>query len=323
MDNFSLPDSELSNFLIQDPFGLREVIQPIVSISEKSGAIRGLGTCFQISPWRWATAHHVVYHSHDLAFPPEEVGAVGFSPGLIYGRVNFMLEDHFGEIVERLVFKNVGVENLEILGQNGRSKIVIDVATLRVNVQNLKRKHLVSPLRISNARMNVGDEVLAIGYPIMGTNFRAEDAEGVFQEEMNGARGVVRQLHPNGLGAGRAWPTIEIEADWPGGLSGGPVINKNGQVVGIVSSSLAPDENLPGCGFAVDLTKLPVERLAPELDRVNPGWSKGYGVFNGEKLVAFLPDAASAEMFQQKWGGTKIIAISLNPQTEDWVALDQ
>ncbi len=306
-------------FLIQDPFGLREVIQPVVSISQSEDKITGLGTCFQVSPWLWLTAHHVVRHSSTSIFPDNEVGAVGFSMGLVYGTVGFVTTDIFGEVRQRLTYENPEAAHLNVLPGPKPPDILIDVAALRVNIQNLKRKPLISPLPIGREGPKIGDAILAIGYPILGSKFKSQSSRLIFEENMYGASGVVTAIHPKGTSESKPWPTFEISGNWESGMSGGPVINTHGEVVGVVSSSLPPYEGSPGVGFAVALPNIPLPHIAPELDIGNPGFIKGYGVFSSEKIVGFFPSLEIAQMSKAQSSELQIRRISLNPKTEVWV----
>lgn len=58
------------------------------------------------------------------------------------------------------------------------------------------------------------------------------------------------------------------------------MFNRNGEVVGMVSRSLRANSGHAGAGYAVHfgLTR-DIELLTPNLDRLNPGWRKCWGVF--------------------------------------------
>jgi len=271
----SFPSSFLSSenkskFLIQDPFGLREVVQPVVSISQIEEKITGLGTCFQISPWTWMTAQHVIADNSGGAFPENEVGAVGFSPGLVFGSMGFTTTDFFGEIFEIWAAKKNGPVVESFLPGPGAHPIVIDVATLKVNTEALKKRPLTSPLPLATSQPKIGDELIGIGFPILGSSYGDEDAIMKFEEQMYGASGVVTALYPKGVSVSRPWPTIQIEGDWESGMSGGPLIDLQGRVVGVISRSLAPTDEQPGIGWAVDLTQIPTTLFAPEIDGSDP-----------------------------------------------------
>lgn len=318
-----LTEGTKDKFLIQDPFGLREVIQPVVSISLSEDRITGLGTCFQVSPWLWLTAHHVVRHSSKSAFADGEVGAVGFSMGLVYGAVSFDARDVFGEIRQCLTYGSAQAGAPPTLPGPTPPDILVDIAALRVNVDNIKRKRLVSPLAISNHAPAIGEELLAIGYPILGTKFTSQNSNAVFEERMFGATGVVKAVHLQGTSLLKPWPTLEIEGDWEAGMSGGPVINQQGNVVGIVSSSFAPSDDSPGVGFAVLLPAIRLDELAPEVDFNNPGFVKGFGLFKDNHLVGFYATREIAALASQGAADTDVREIICNPKTEDWMSFSK
>lgn len=67
-------------------------------------------------------------------------------------------------------------------------------------------------------------------------------------------------------------------------MSGGPVFNAGGEVVGIVSRSLLPDpagSHRTGKGWATYLELLPgFEQWLPTLDPLQPGYRTGWAVIN-------------------------------------------
>ena len=62
---------------------------------------------------------------------------------------------------------------------------------------------------------------------------------------MRGSIGRVVSLDTTWDQSRKIWPTIAVDVRWRGGMSGGPVFNENGEVVGIVSRGVdAEDEAL-------------------------------------------------------------------------------
>ena len=258
---------EDESFLIQDPFGVREVVQPIISIPEDGGndtQITGIGTCFQISPWSWMTAQHALEYDDENTFPPGEVGAVGFSPGLVFGTFGFYGPDIFAPIRQTFSIK---AQEGQIDPRTGREppKMMSDMSVLYVDTSLIKREGKISPLPISNEPVKIGDKLLAVGFPILGTKFTSD--KQVFEERMHGARCVVTELYPKGRGDSQQWPCIQVEGNIKSGMSGGPVINAKGEVVGIVSSSFPSTEDGPGTGFFINLTSIDLSMIAPEVYR--------------------------------------------------------
>ena len=102
-----------------------------------------------------------------------------------------------------------------------------------------------SPLRLArDGRVSVGEPVYVAGNP-MGF------WEGAFSD------GLVSGIRD--LGAGREW--LQISAPISEGSSGGPVLNKHGEVIGVAVAALKVGQNL---NFAI-----PVKYLRGLLDKVS------------------------------------------------------
>jgi S1-C subfamily serine protease len=97
----------------------------------------------------------------------------------------------------------------------------VDLDTAVLKVQGLDR----APLRLSDGRAHVGDEVFAIGNPV-NMNFSV-------------SRGIISSIR------GHADSTfLQTDAAINPGNSGGPLMNPKGQVVGMVTSKVSEAEGL-------------------------------------------------------------------------------
>jgi hypothetical protein len=80
-----------------------------------------------------------------------------------------------------------------------------------------------------------GDRVMAVGFRI-NKAMRAEGRAMVtFQEELCGSIGTVIEVHSDWNQDTGVWPRLVVDGFWPSGMSGGPVFNEIGTVVGIFS----------------------------------------------------------------------------------------
>jgi S1-C subfamily serine protease len=97
-----------------------------------------------------------------------------------------------------------------------------DLAILKTDMKG-------NPLRLASARAIVrGDEVLTLGYPLTGVEGEAQKATFGRINATSGIRDDARYL--------------QIDVPIQPGNSGGPLLNKRGEVIGVVSSSLNSGE---------------------------------------------------------------------------------
>ncbi len=120
-----------------------------------------------------------------------------------------------------------------------------DLAVIRVSVA----PSTLHPLTLgSSASLRVGDSVYAIGSPF--------GLSGSLSE------GIVSNLGQTG--AGNLTGLIQTDAAINPGNSGGPLVNAQGQVIGINNSIESPVDGNVGVGFAIPIDQ--VKQVLPSID---------------------------------------------------------
>jgi serine protease Do len=84
-------------------------------------------------------------------------------------------------------------------------------------------------------------------------------------------------------------------------MSGGPVFNENGEVVGIVSRGVDAEDEALAWSTALWLEPLPYnENIYGPIDSRNPGWIVGWGACNATSTIDLFQTRDEAEAFVSK-----------------------
>jgi serine protease Do len=303
-----LSERPFDPFPIEDPFGLRKAIVPVFK-RDFNASISGMGTAFHVDGWgTFLTANHVIdfaqEDSSSVSSQPKilpnsngEHPILFFGMGLVYGTVK-IIKEAFVQ-VDSMCFP-VG-EKIDPFTNRARLENVADIASLTVSIQPKAGKmnstqHI--PLRVSSACPVIGETILAVGFPELNCQELDEDSQvSLLTEGMCGAYGIVTDVHPHGRDKSTPTPVFEVECNWPSGMSGGPVFNSLGEVIGIVSRSFVPNDGSVGVGWAAHFGLiLPFSQLVPTLDIENPRVRRGWAVLrnNPWHVAGFLKTEVEA-----------------------------
>ena len=181
------------------------------------------GTAFLLTPTLLVTAKHVVDEYWKKLDPREEVGAGG------HGEFSCTaLQEHVGGKTVRYEVRKVWSPRTHWM----------DLAILALDrPAEFSDGHAPAALSFSAIPPQIGEPVFAFGYH--------RDKATVGDEVITLARaraatfGVVKALHPLGRGGHLSWPCFEVNARFEGGMSGGPVFNERGEVVGLICTGMA------------------------------------------------------------------------------------
>ena len=126
-----------------------------------------------------------------------------------------------------------------ILGGNS----YLDLAVLRIDKSKVT---LVAEIGNSE-EMNLGDTIFTVGSP-MGADYMGSVTSGI----LSGKDRIISIDETNSNSESRVMRVLQIDASINPGNSGGPLLNINGEVIGICSMKLVDDE-IEGMGFAIPI----------------------------------------------------------------------
>ena len=128
-----------------------------------------------------------------------------------------------------------------------------DIAVLSVPAQNV-----ISVAHIGeSSKSSLGDSVFTVGSPI-GSKYQGTVTKGIIS-------GVNRQVTVGLTNGGFIMEVLQIDAAINPGNSGGPLVNMNGEVIGVNSLKLVQDE-IEGMGFAI-----PIELVMSTVEKLEKG----------------------------------------------------
>jgi serine protease Do len=286
-------------FEIDDPFGLRRAIFPILEMRQ-DGTSNGLGTGFFLDPWnRIISAQHVV----EKGVHNDRKGIVALlSYGIALGSVRIP-NGAFAQIESTVALSSIEDDPLaQLRGKEKSHDFDLALGKLLGTHDARLASNLPIHAHLFN-RVKVGDHVVALGFPDI--TLKQDEPNGstiISRDILMAARGIVVEEHSLGRGKSQPAPVFEVECNWPSGMSGGPVFNERGEVVGVVSRSIeAASGERAGRGWATWLEVFPnVLNLLPTLDGLNPNDRRCWGGFEDGDLIETVDLSVSHEVLCQR-----------------------
>ena len=180
----------------------------------------------------------------------------------------------------------------EVLGKDE----YLDLAVLRI-----EKKYVSQVANIgSSEKMNLGDTVFTVGSPI-GYDYRGTVTSGI----LSGKDRMVQISVSNSNSDDWVMRVLQLDASINPGNSGGPLLNVNGEVIGICSMKLV-DDQIEGMGFAI-----PIEYAMSHVEALE----------SGKKIKWPLLGVSMAEVTDQAALNRNNIKIN-SKQTEGVVVID-
>lgn len=311
-------------FVVQDP-SLRSMILPLFSFdpSDRENRPQGHGTAFRVDPWGCClTAFHVV---EDLLLVRDNtlqlrdnIRLVALDlPPLVYGTLP-VTPDCWKPFLGMSSLGGIYSPPL----QEPRVTNMTELAAIWISgPEGRQRASSFLPLD-GRWRPQTGERVMALGFADLDLDTMEEGPDRAIQQYLYGSVGEIMEVNPVRPDSSRPWPTFRVEANWLGGMSGGPVFNEAGHVVGLVSTGLVGG----GVGTATPFAGWNIaERQLPTVDLVNPGRLRCLIAISeaNEEIVAI---GRTEEEIAQQVGDTVILEtkfVSLDVRSGDYVSISR
>jgi serine protease Do len=317
-------DVRPGRFLIQEP-DLRVRILPLFAFDQACPDERvvGQGTAFRLDPFaRCATAFHVfeeVFYlgganGREMRVKQDRILVALELEGIVLGTAPIR-RDQWRSI--KGAFANVAIDDPPLSAPVMRNLTELLSLLIPPSSQKPKGTEFLN-VDLTTWKPSLGEPVLGIGYPNLDKDEGASDTRPISQY-MYGAFGRITDIEPLDLSRRRPWPMIRVSADWPGGMSGGPVFNSTGDVVGVISAGIDASNSTAmvfgGWGAA--------SQTFPTLDRARPGRFLCFGVLGTtENLIAVSPSRTEAGVIAAQNHGSIVSKISLDPHSGGFIRFE-
>lgn len=139
------------------------------------------------------------------------------------------------------------------------------IALMAVRIEN----QAMSPLafRINVNRPAIGDHYAAYGYSLMEPGAPLDDLDNqLWKFDINSSRGDVEDVLPRFRDQRVDFPAIQIGARVPFGMSGGPLIDRQGTAIGVMCDEIDVDAEFSPYGYAALMGAITELRLELPID---------------------------------------------------------
>lgn len=281
----------------------------------------GLGTTFRIDPFgNAATAFHVIEDLLTLKGEHVEIVASAALVALDMPEGAILLGSppiptDWWRALHGLCTQPLGIHSSPLIHESTKIRNLSELALLGF-VPLIANAAPYLPLKLRGSMPMKGEILTAYGYANLDVGKFENDA---ITQYLYSIAGPVSEVIAADFQSSRPWPKVMVEAHWPSGMSGGPVVDAAGEVVGLVSTSYDGVEqssvhvfsgwNIPELNF-------------PMLDPDKPGWFRGFAAVDANAHPRFFGHVSlEAEEFAAL-NGYKAMAVSFNPMTGGWLVVD-
>jgi len=174
---------------------------------------------------------------------------------------------------------------------------------------------------LSNWRPTIGERILALGYADLDAREEGDADDRPIAQYLYGSYAEITHVEPANGNSTRPWPRFRVKATWPGGMSGGPVFNEAGHVIGLVSSGFDSVDESTAMFFSG--WAFPRQSLG-SIDPNNPGWFRCHAAFHSNgNIAAFGDNRDEISQIGRKKQLTDFAMASVNPITRSHIRLSE
>ena len=217
------------------PHATQQAVMPLVAY--RAGEIRPYGTCFAISPQGIAlTARHVVDEALGLGNWTASAPPVSsdWAMGALYVRSPTLGDGDVPDLVGRI---------LPVTKTNMCADLDVAALVLNLPVNSNTGEALQLPVfKLSPGLPDVGLACFGLGYHAM--HWTSVETYRQVQQSYSATRGVIEEVHfPLRDQHFAPFPCFRTSSRFDPGMSGGPVTDASGAVIGVICSSLGQHDD--------------------------------------------------------------------------------
>jgi trypsin-like peptidase len=282
----------------QDP-RMRAMVMPLFKFDPNAPEERpfGLGTTFRIDPWgTCATAFHVI---EDMLVAAGEKLALRDNVRVVALEIEEILLGA-PPLPENAWRTFMGfsaaceITKPPLLHEKPQIRNVTELANVTISRSTRPTPMPFLPVALGGKVPSVGDVVTGYGFAGLDLDTEGEGDERPMEQYLFESSGEITEVIPCDPQSSMPWPRLRVSAEWPGGMSGGPVLNSHGNVIGIISRGWTGEPD----STATHFSGWPVSAATfPTIDPVEAGRYRGFAAIDGNEVAFLGVDRKQVEQF--------------------------
>lgn len=185
----------------------------------------------------------------------EKNNIIGTGTGFVYKKTDdkgYIITNH--HVIDKAsIIKIINTNNQEVGATLNGSDEYSDIAILTIPIENVLKVATIG----DSTKLELGDTLFTVGSPL-GIKYQGTVTKGILS-------GKDRKVTVNLNNGSFVMDVLQTDAAINPGNSGGPLVNINGEVIGVTSMKLVEDE-IEGMGFAI-----PIEMVMATIDDLESG----------------------------------------------------